>query len=177
MPPVPAPASTAPADTERGVSGRSWYAVSTRVGHERQVARTVETVVARRYASLLSTDVPLDVDRRGRNKVRWAGMVLVELPEGDEWAERVRAVPGVLGFVGGVAVPLPLDEVDRLRGDAVVEMSTSELASGDQVVVTSGPFSGLPMTITGVGPDRVEGLVNIFGRETTVSVERSFLQG
>jgi transcription antitermination factor NusG len=91
-----------------------------------------------------------------------------------EWGSILRDVPGIVGFVGGTAVALADDEVERLRQDVQPMSVSRELAVGDSVEVAVGPFAGLPLTITGLD-DRVSGLVNIFGRETPVSVDRDQL--
>jgi transcription antitermination factor NusG len=91
-----------------------------------------------------------------------------------EWGNILRDVPGIVGFVGGTAVALDDEEVERLRHVATPVALSRELAVGDSVEVAVGPFAGLPLTITGLD-DRVSGLVNIFGRETPVSVERDQL--
>jgi transcriptional antiterminator NusG len=153
---------------------RCWYALSTRPGRERQAARALDVVLSRRITADVRTDVPLDQDRNGRSRVRWSGLVLVDAPADMEWGNILRDVPGIVGFVGGTAVALDDEEVERLRHVATPVALSRELAVGDSVEVAVGPFAGLPLTITGLD-DRVSGLVNIFGRETPVSVERDQL--
>jgi transcription antitermination factor NusG len=167
---TPLVARPEPASTPR----RCWYALSTRPGRERQAARALDVVLSRRTAAAVRTDVPLDRDSNGRSRVRWSGLVLVDAPADMEWGSILRDVPGIVGFVGGTAVALADDEVERLRQDVQPMSVSRELAVGDSVEVAVGPFAGLPLTVTGLD-DRVSGLVNIFGRETPVSVDRDQL--
>lgn len=176
--PTTHPAVAVPADPERVESGRSteWYALTTRAGRERQTGRALQTVLHRITGVDVVVDVPLERDHNGRSRVRWSGLLLVRLPQDRDWSSLLRSVPGVSGFVGGLPVVLTDDEVARLRAVDATPAAAADLAVGDRAVVNAGPFSGLDLLVTAVGNDRVSGLVNLFGRETSVSVDRDQLR-
>lgn len=168
------PTTTVVSDPTTQNSDRCWYALTTRPGRERQTARALQTVLGRATPESVVVDVPVEMDANQRTRVRWSGMILIEVPNEGDWVASIRAVPGVIGFVGGIPVALRDDEVEKLRS-AEKGIDVSALSPGDPVVVVSGPFSGMSMTITVVDGDRIQGLVNIFGRDTPVTVERAQL--
>src|SRR5262249_59409594 len=97
----------------------------------------------------------------------------------------VKGTPGVTGFVGAGAKPVPLSqpEVDRIlyhgapagAGGPVLK-SQVEFTLGESVKVTSGPLSDFDGEIVDVNGDqqKLKVLVDIFERQ--VPVELSFDQ-
>ena len=92
----------------------------------------------------------------------------------------VRNTPNVTGFIGAGTTPTPLShsEVEML----VKRMGVQEpkykvdVAIGDRVKITDGPFKDFDGKVSEVDPEkgRVKVLVTIFGRETPVELD--FLQ-
>jgi transcriptional antiterminator NusG len=100
----------------------------------------------------------------------------------DESWTVVKGTPGVTGFVGAAAKPVPLSqpEVDRIlhTGATAGERPRTqvEFSLGESVKVTSGPLSDFDGEIVDVNPDqqKLKVLVDIFERQ--VPVELSFDQ-
>lgn len=106
----------------------------------------------------------------------------------DEAWQVVKNTPHVINFVGaeqkrhsgrgrGHVKPLPLSpsEVDRIfrqtqQQEAVVKV---EMASGDHILVLSGPFKDFEGDVIEVSPERnkLKALLSIFGRDTPVELE------
>jgi len=111
------------------------------------------------------------------------GYVLVEANLVGEVAHRLRQIPNVLGFLGGMDKPIPLRpvEVSRILGTVdELQEQPEELDVryyvGETVKVTYGPFNGFSGTIEEVN-DRLKKLkviVKIFGRKTPL--ELSYVQ-
>jgi transcriptional antiterminator NusG len=95
----------------------------------------------------------------------------------DAWTV-VKNTPGVTGFVGAGATPVPLSqpEVDRIlhtgAGAAVAQRSQVEFQLGESVKITSGPLADFDGEITDVNPDaqKLQVMVNIFERQVPVEV-------
>jgi transcriptional antiterminator NusG len=95
----------------------------------------------------------------------------------DAWTV-VKNTPGVTGFVGAGAKPVPLSqpEVDRIlhtgAGTAVAQRSQVEFQLGESVKITSGPLADFDGEITDVNPDaqKLQVMVNIFERQVPVEV-------
>ena len=101
----------------------------------------------------------------------------------DESWTVVKGTPGVTGFVGAGAKPVPLSqpEVDRILHHgaptgAQGQKAVVEFSLGESVKVTSGPLSDFDGEIVDVNPDqqKLKVLVDIFERQ--VPVELSFDQ-
>lgn len=104
------------------------------------------------------------------------GYILVEMELGDDSWYVVRNTPGVTGFVGSNARPIPLsrEEVDRIvhRAAAAKPRPKTEFTEGQSVKVISGPLADFTGTISEINIDqsKLKVLVSIFGRETPVEL-------
>lgn len=92
----------------------------------------------------------------------------------------VRNTPNVTGFIGAGTIPTPLSdaEMETLMKRMGVEEPKYKIdvAIGDRVKITDGPFKDFDGKIAEVDMERgrVKVLVTIFGRETPVELD--FLQ-
>ncbi len=128
------------------------------------------------------------------------GYVLVRMDLTDDSWGVVRHTPSVTGFVGNThqPVPLSLGEVEKMLAPAVEaevaaeaaesaetkqasaapKVEFSDFSAGDSVLVVDGPFATLHATVTEINIEgqKVKGLVEIFGRETSVELPFDYIQ-
>jgi transcriptional antiterminator NusG len=111
------------------------------------------------------------------------GYVLVEANLVGEVAHRLRQIPNVIGFLGGLENPVPLRpaEVSRVLGTVdELQEQTEEVSiqyyTGETVKVTYGPFNGFTGVIEEVNAEKkkLKVIVRIFGRKTPL--ELSYVQ-
>lgn len=137
-------------------------ALTTRVGHERKVARELSAAGMRHTGAELEITVVTD-----GSKVRWPGLVLVTTGAGDDTRTFLRGFPGVTGFVS--ETPLRVDEVEALtRPPSEPANLNAELVVGRTYTVARGPFQGLDATVTTIEAERLSADVIVFGRLTPV---------
>jgi len=168
----------------------NWYVINTYSGHENKVKANLE----HRIVSMGQKDrfrrvvVPTEqvVETKDGQKVQTEkrvlpGYVLVNMDMTDEAWTVVKGTPGVTGFVGAGAKPVPLSkpEVDRIlhtQTTAERPRAIAQFELGESVKVTSGPLSDFDGEIVDVNQDqqKLKVLVNIFERQ--VPVELSFDQ-
>jgi|SRR5258708_1830644 len=166
---------------------RQWYAVQTYSGYEEAVARYLK----QRVESLAMGDkifnilVPKEKTIRVKGGKRqtveekiYPGYVLVEMILTDDSWYVVRNTPRVTGFVGPdntTPTPLSKDEVDLLLARAGRDEGkmTLDLAVGDLVKITDGPFKDYDGKISEVNEEKgsIKVLVPIFGRDTAVELD------
>ena len=171
------------------VNERHWYAIHTYSGYENAVVRNLK----QRIESLGMEDKIFEVVVPKEKKIKmkggkraeveeeiYPGYVLVSMIyDPDSWYV-VRNTPRVTGFVGAGVVPVPLnqDEIDALfhRMGSKTLKHTIDLAVGESVIITDGPFKELEGRVGEVDEDRgrVKVMVPMFGRETPVELD--FLQ-
>ncbi len=168
---------------------RSWFAIHTYAGYEDNVARNLK----QRIESLGFEDKIFNVLVPKEKKIRiksgkretieekiYPGYVLVEMIVDDASWYVVRNTPNVTGFIGAGTVPTPLApaEVETLLKRMGVDEPKYKIdvAVGDRVKITDGPFKDFDGKIAEIDPEkgRVKVLVTIFGRETPVELD--FLQ-
>jgi transcriptional antiterminator NusG len=170
-------------------STRHWYAIHTYSGYENAVVRNLR----QRIESLGMEDKIFEVVVPKEKKIKMKGGKRVEVAEEiypgyvlvnmiydpDSWYV-VRNTPRVTGFVGAGVVPVPLDqsEIDALFGrmGSKTVKHTIDLAVGESVIITDGPFKELEGRVGEVDEERgrVKVMVPMFGRETPVELD--FLQ-
>ena len=168
-----------------------WYAVNTYSGHENKVKQNLEhrvvslgqqrnvrqIVIPTENVSEMKDGQKIQIERR-----TMPGYVLVNMDLNDDAWSVVKNTPGVTGFVGAGAKPVPLaqTEVDRIlhTGTAVGERPRTQVqfSLGESVKVTSGPLSDFDGEIVDVNGDqqKLKVLVDIFERQ--VPVELAFDQ-
>lgn len=166
---------------------REWYAIHTYAGYEEAVARYLK----QRVESLSMEDKIFNVivPKEKRIKVKagkrhsseekiYPGYVLVEMILAEDSWYVVRNTPRVTGFVGAdntTPTPLSKEEVDSLLNRMGREETkfNVDLAVGDLVKITDGPFKDYDGKISEIDEERgrVKVLVPIFGRDTAVDLD------
>ena len=169
-----------------------WYVINTYSGHENKVKTNLEHRIvsmnqAPRFRRVV---VPTEqiVETKDGQKVQTEkrvlpGYVLVNMDMTDEAWTVVKNTPGVTGFVGAGAKPVPLSapEVERILHHGApaggqAPKAQVEFSLGESVKVTSGPLSDFDGEVVDVNADqqKLKVLVDIFERQ--VPVELTFDQ-
>ena len=168
---------------------RNWYAIHTYAGYENAVMRNLKQRIESlgMDTKIFNVIVPIEkkIKIKGGKRVEieekiYPGYVLVDMIVSEDSWYVVRNTPRVTGFVGAGVNPVPLDksEVDflfgRMKSDTVKH--NIDLALGESVIVTDGPFKDLEGKVSEVDNEKgkVKVLVSMFGRETPVELD--FLQ-
>jgi transcription termination/antitermination protein NusG len=107
------------------------------------------------------------------------GYVLVNMDLNDDAWSVVKNTPGVTGFVGAGATPVPLSqpEVDRILRTGATQgerpRAQIEFGLGESVKITSGHLADFDGEVVDVNPDqqKLKVLVNIFERQVPVELE------
>ncbi|HEY9663771.1 MAG TPA: transcription termination/antitermination protein NusG [Allocoleopsis sp.] len=195
-----------PFEEEEGVAqvGKArWYAVQVASGCENRVKinleQRIETLdVADRILQIEIPQTPILKPNKGGKPKEIAekvfpGYVLVRMVMDDDTWQVVKNTPNVINFVGaeqkrrygrgrGHVKPVPLgaSEVERIfkqsqEQKAVVKI---DMATGDKIVVLSGPFKDFEGEVIEVSPERskLKALLSIFGRDTPVELEFNQVQ-
>jgi transcription termination/antitermination protein NusG len=165
-----------------------WYVINTYSGHENKVKQNLEHRIQSmsQQPRFRRVVVPTEqvIETKDGQKVQiekrvLPGYVLVNMDLNDDAWAVVKNTPGVTGFVGAGAKPVPLSqpEVDRiLHAGAVpgvpVAKAQVEFSLGESVKVTSGPLSDFDGEIVDVNPDqqKLKVLVDIFERQVPVEL-------
>ncbi len=166
-----------------------WYVINTYSGHENKVKANLEhrIVSMGQQPRFRRVVVPTEqvIETKDGQKVQTEkrvlpGYVLVNMDLNDDAWTVVKGTPGVTGFVGAGAKPVPLaqGEVDRILHTGVGAPGAApakaqvEFQLGESVKVTSGPLSDFDGEIVDVNPDqqKLKVLVDIFERQVPVEL-------
>ena len=167
-----------------------WYVINTYSGHENKVKANLEHRIvsmnqAPRFRRVV---VPTEqvIETKDGQKVQiekrvLPGYVLVNMDLNDEAWTVVKNTPGVTGFVGAGAKPVPLSqaEVDRIlhtagAGGGPAAKSQAQFSLGESVKVTSGPLSDFDGEIIEINPEAGKLKVHVSIFERQVPVELNF---
>jgi len=166
-----------------------WYVVHTYSGHEHKVAETLKQraetldLTSEIISVLIPTQEKIQIKRGQKKTVSekiFPGYMLVQMELTDNSWLAVRTTQGVTGFVGigNKPTPLPRHEVDAIKKymSQGVAQYKADYVEGEAVRITDGPFNDFLGTVNSIDEEKgqVEVLVNIFGRETPVTLD--FLQ-
>ncbi|HET6948165.1 MAG TPA: transcription termination/antitermination protein NusG [bacterium] len=184
---VEAPEAEAPAGEGPKDPRIKWFVIHTYSGYENKVKSNLE----RRMQSMRSQGgekitqvlVPTEKEkeikggkRREVDRKIYPGYVLVEMVMDDDSWYVVRNTPGVTGFVGSGARPVPLEDAEvrqllkQLRDETPKYRITFQ--KGSTVRITTGPFADFTGVVDEVmlEKEKVRVLVSIFGRATPVEL-------
>ncbi|MGH9155630.1 MAG: transcription termination/antitermination protein NusG [Acidimicrobiales bacterium] len=170
-----------------------WFVVHTYAGYENKVKSNLQSRISSMNMEerIYDVEIPVEdvIEFKGGKKVVvqkkvFPGYLLVRCELDDDSWYVVRNTPGVTGFVGHGAKPVPLSRRDvetflgvKADGAEVVKRTRPRLEYevGESVRVREGPFADFSGQIAEINEDqlKLKVLVNIFGRETPVSLEFS----
>jgi transcriptional antiterminator NusG len=175
-----------------------WYAVQVASGCEKRVKTNLEQRIQTFDVSdrIVQVEIPhtpavkirKDGSRQHSEEKVFPGYVLVRMILNDDTWQVVRNTSHVINFVGaeqkrgsgrgrGHVKPVPLSnsEVERIfkqtsEQEPVVKI---DMATGDKIMVLSGPFKDFEGEVIEVSPERskLKALLSIFGRDTPVELE------
>src|SRR5437588_12311936 len=162
-----------------------WYVINTYSGHENKVKANLEHRIEsmNQRSRFRRVVVPTEqvIETKDGQKVQaekrtLPGYVLVNMDLNDDAWTVVKNTPGVTGFVGAGAKPVPLSqpEVDRIlhtgAGAAAPARAQVEFSLGEAAKITSGPLADFDGQITDVNADgpSLQVMVNIFERQVPV---------
>jgi len=165
----------------------AWYVVHSYAGYENKVKSNLLNRVRSYHSEEEIFEIVIPMEdviefkggaRRVVQKKMYPGYVLVRMRLDDNTWGIVRNTPGVTGFVGAGAKPVPLaqQEVDRIlhtgRGDGERPRAQVEFSLGESVKVTSGPLSDFDGEVVDVNADqqKLKVLVDIFERQVPVEL-------
>ena len=167
---------------------KQWYVIHTYSGYENKVKANLEKRIEsmNMEEKIFRILVPMEDEvevKNGKRKITkrkvFPGYVLVEMIMTDDSWYVVRNTPGVTGFVGTGAKPIPLTEAEALQ--IIKSMGVEEARPkidfnlNESVRVISGPFENFDGIIEEIYPEKtkIKVRISMFGRDTPVELDFS----
>ncbi len=167
---------------------RKFYVLRAVSGKENKIKEYLEAEIKNTdlkdfvYQVIIPTEKVVTV-RNGKKSIKerayLPGYVIVEASLVGEVAHRLRNIPNIIGFLGGIDNPVPLrqSEVNRILGtvDELQEQSEEmdiQYYVGETVKVAFGAFSGFTGIIEEINTEKkkLKVMVKIFGRKTPLEL-------
>jgi transcriptional antiterminator NusG len=167
---------------------KDWYVIHTYAGYENKVKANLEKRVEsmNMEENIFRVVVPMENEvqiKGGKRKVTprkvYPGYVLVEMNLTDVSWYVVRNTPGVTGFVGTGAKPVPLHDVEVEK--ILEQMGYMEnrikvnFSIDENVRIVEGPFEDFVGQVREISAEKgkMKVSVSMFGRDTLVELEFS----
>ncbi len=166
-----------------------WYVIRTFSGHENKVKNLLdgelednEELKQKILEILVPTEKVFEVKdgkKKSKTKNFFPGYILLHAELDNQVKEFVINTQSVMGFLGTVGNPNPLqpDEVKRIVGrinqDENTERMETIFRNGDIVKIIDGPFNNFNGTIEELNEEKmkIKVMVSIFGRKTPVELD------
>lgn len=170
-------------------NSKQWYVVHAYSGYENFVKNEIAARAEHHKQQEKIGDIVVPAEevvemRAGqqRKSIRkfFPGYVLVQMVMDDETWHMIKAIPRVLGFIGGTSqTPTPISDkeaeaiIQKVEEGAAKPKPKTLFEPGEVVRVTSGPFVDFNGVVEEVNYDknRLRVAVLIFGRSTPVELE------
>jgi len=167
---------------------KHWYVIHTQTGSEEKVKTGLEKRVKQQNKTDLISQILIPTERvsevrEGKRKISqrkfFPGYILVEMELNDETWHLVKNTPGVSGFIGPRARPVPLkdDEIKAiLKHTEEAEekpLPKTVFEKGEGIRVIDGPFVNFNGNVEEIYPakGKLKVIISIFGRSTPVELE------
>lgn len=166
-----------------------WYVIRTFSGHENKVKNLLdgelednEELRLKILEILVPTEKVFEVKdgkKKSKTKNFFPGYILLHAELDNQVKEFVINTQSVMGFLGTVGNPNPLQpyEVKRIVGrinqDENTERMETVFRNGDIVKIIDGPFNNFSGTIEELNEEKmkIKVMVSIFGRKTPVELD------
>lgn len=166
-----------------------WYVIRTFSGHENKVKNLLdgelednEELKQKILEILVPTEKVFEVKdgkKKSKTKNFFPGYILLHAELDNQVKEFVINTQSVMGFLGTVGNPNPLqpNEVKRIVGrinqDENTERMETIFRNGDIVKIIDGPFNNFNGTIEELNEEKmkIKVMVSIFGRKTPVELD------
>ena len=173
---------------ERSQEEYKWYVVRAISGQERKVKAMIESELAREKIAHNVPTILIPMEKvyeikngkkASKEKSFYPGYILINANLVGEVVPTIKAINGVVGFLGTQGVPIPLrqSEVNRILGavDENNEKGESNIEPcilGEFVKVIDGPFNGFSGVIEEINDEKkkLKVMVKIFGRKTPLEL-------
>jgi len=177
---------------ERSQDEYKWYVVRAISGQERKVKAMIESELAREKIAHNVPSIMIPMERVyeikngkkvSKEKSFYPGYILINANLVGEVVPTIKAINGVVGFLGTAGVPIPLrqSEVNRILGavdenNEKGESNVEPFILNEFVKVIDGPFNGFSGVIEEINDEKkkLKVMVKIFGRKTPL--ELNYLQ-
>ncbi|MGI6393950.1 MAG: transcription termination/antitermination protein NusG [bacterium] len=180
-----------------------WYAIHTQSGHENKLKNAILQAVTNQkmeefFGEIIVPEVEVEEKKDGKKRVvrknLYPGYIFLQMKYTDESILLIKGIafgrrPMLIGerkrFAkqksGDVSLPSPISEqeianIKRMIEDGQVVVAPEMMfEKGEMILIKDGPFAGFKAVIDDVkeGKEKLDVLVNIFGRSTPVELNFS----
>lgn len=148
----------------------NWYAIAVIPGHEYLMKKKLLNL-AQTYNITIDTFIPAKSPKN--NKALLPGIILLSAQE--SWIDKLIETPGVKGFYNNTKSEISEDELNFFKNSVNKKIVNSTITINQLIVINKGTFSGLLFKVESIDNENMSGFINLFGRETLVSLPKEDL--
>jgi transcriptional antiterminator NusG len=166
----------------------NWYVIHTQTGWEEKVKASLQKRISQSAKDEMVKQILIPTERvsevrEGKKKISqrkfFPGYILIHMELNDDTWYLVKNTPGVSGFIGPRARPVPLKEEEvkailkHTEEAKEKPLPKTIFEKGEGVRVVDGPFVNFNGTVDEINPvkGKLKVVISIFGRSTPVELE------
>ncbi len=178
-----------------------WYAIHTQSGHENKLKQAIENLIKEKgmetfFGEIIVPEVEVEVKKDGKKKIQkknlYPGYIFIQMEYTEDSWLLLKSVPfmrkpALIGEKrrhagkGSFVEPKSVSEAEVAKIKQMIEeggvstVSKIMFEKGEMVLIKEGPFANFKAVIDDVkeGKEKLDVLVNIFGRSTPVELNFS----
>jgi len=179
-----------------------WYAIHTQSGHENKLKFAIENLIKKKgmeefFGEIIVPEVEVEVKKEGKKKLLkknlYPGYIFIQMDYTEDTWLLLKSVPFQrkpaligekrkhAGKKNSFSEPKSVSEAEVAKIRRMIEeggtasVSKIMFEKGEMILIKEGPFAGFKAVIDDVkeGKEKLDVLVNIFGRSTPVELNFS----
>ena len=149
---------------------KNWYAVSVMPGSE-YLMRDRLLMLANNFEIKVESFIPVNTDKK-RNKPMLPGVILLSVDENE--IEMLMETPGVKGYYNNIKSKISDQDLSIFK-DNMNKKVPNNIEKGNSLLIKKGNFATLLIKIESIENENLTGYINLFGRDTLVTIPREDL--
>jgi len=149
---------------------KNWYAVSVMPGSE-YLMRDKLLMLANKMEIKVESFIPVNTDKK-RSKPMLPGVILLSVD--DYEIEMLMETPGVKGYYNNIKSKISDQDLYIFKNNMNKKVNTN-IEKGDSLLIKKGNFATLLIKIESIENENLTGYINLFGRDTLVTIPREDL--
>jgi transcription antitermination factor NusG len=148
----------------------NWYAIAVKPGDEYLMEKKL-LKIAQTFEINLDTFIPVN-SPKSKIKPLLPGVILLSVQEGE--LDRLIETPGVKGYYNNLKSKISVEDLNYFKNN-IEKKTTTDIAIGQMLVINKGTFSSLIFKVESIENGNLSGFINLFGRDTLVTIPKDDL--
>ena len=148
----------------------NWYAIAVKPGHEYLMEKKLKKN-AQTFEIIIDTFIPVN-SPKSKIKPLLPGVILLSAEEKE--LDKLLETPGVKGYYNNIKSKISEEDLNYFKNNINKKTST-DILIGQILVINKGTFSSFLFKVESIDNGNLSGFINLFGRDTLVTIPKEDL--